>query len=532
MVAGGDRAVTTASAQAQEFAALGWGSYAVEDLDEARRHWEAAFRTYRLCGDVKKQAELATCLGRVHRGLGNDAASRGWLNRARRLLDRCGRCVEQGYLELALLACEIADAGELESRAARALELALEFGDSELEARALADSGLALVSQGRLTEGFARLDEAMLPVIAGEVVNGGAIFCSMLSACERVGDVRRAEEWIRLCQEIVLDGLDGRWPVLHAHCRVVYGTVLCEAGRWVEAEAEIMRALGPSGTSMVARRAEGLARLADLRIRQDRLEEAAQLLYPVADRFEAAGALARLHVAQGDLDLASSVLNAHVGQLGSDLLRSGPLLGLLVQVELSRGNVDAAEGAARRLTKSSEATESQVLIAHSLLAQGRIARERRDHVGARTCLLGALSAVDEEECRMLAATIRVEIAQAAHAGGDVPTAITAARAALAIFDRVGARRDANQALAILRALGAPTRSPGAGTDRPVDVLTPRQREVLGHIAHGASNSEIAARLFISPKTVEHHVGSILSRLDVRTRAEAAALAAANGATPY
>ena len=522
---------TGMTARAREFAALGWGCYAVEDLDQARGHWEAAFRTYRDCRDVKKQAELATCLGRVHRALGNDAASRGWLNRARRLLDRCGRCVEQGYLELALLACEVADASELALRAARALELALEFGDSELEARALADSGLALVSQGQLTEGFARLDEAMVPVIAGEVVNGGAIFCSMLSACERVGDVRRAEEWIRLCQEMVLDGLDGRWPVLHAHCRLVYGTVLCEAGRWVEAEAEIMHALGPSGTSMVARRAEGLARLADLRIRQDRLEEAAQLLYPVADRFEAAGALARLHVAQGDLDLASSVINAHVDQLGSDLLRSGPLLGLLVQVELSRGNVDAAENTERRLTKSSEAAESQVLIAHSLLAQGRVARERGDHVSARACLLGALGAVDDEECRILAATIRVEIARAAAAEGDVPAAVTAARAALALFDRVGARRDANQALALLRALGAPTRSPGARTDRPADALTPRQREVLGHIAHGASNSEIATRLFISSKTVEHHVGSILSRLDVRTRAEAVALTAANEVAP-
>lgn len=528
MVAGGDQADTTALAQ--ELVALGWGCYAVEDLDQARRHWETAFRTYRDGRDLKKQAELATCLGRVHRALGNDAASRGWLNRARRLLDRCGRCVEQGYLELALLACEVADAGELESRSARALALALEFGDSELEARALADSGLALVSQGRLTEGFARLDEAMVPVIAGEVVNGGAIFCSMLSACERVGDVRRAEEWIRLCEEMVLDGLDGRWPVLHAHCRIVYGTVLCEAGRWVEAEAEIMRALGPSGTSMVARRAEGLARLADLRIRQDRLEEAAQLLYPVADRFEAAGALARLHVAQGDFDLASTVINTHVNQLGSDLLRSGPLLGLLVQVELSRGDVDAAEGTARRLAEASEAAESHMLIAYSLLAKGRVARQRGDHGGARACLSGALGAVDDEECRMLAATIRVEVALAAAADGDVPTAVTAARAALAIFERVGARRDANQALALLRALGAPTRSPGAGADRAADVLTPRQREILGHIGHGASNSEIAARLFISPKTVEHHVGSILSRLDVRTRAEAAAFAAADEAT--
>ena len=106
---------------------------------------------------------------------------------------------------------------------------------------------------------------------------------------------------------------------------------------------------------------------------------------------------------------------------------------------------------------------------------------------------------------------------------------------VALFRRLGAawacdlkidsRRDADRAAALLRDLGAAGRTSARG-DR--DELTLREREVLGLLAAGLSNAEIAERLIIAPKTAEHHVGRVLAKLGVRSRAEAAAQAVREG----
>ena len=153
-----------------------------------------------------------------------------------------------------MLACTRPNVDDLLESADRALEIALEYGDPDLEVRALADSGLALVSQGRVGEGFARLDEALAAITGGQLRDpsvAGNAFCSMLSSCDRSGDLRRAEEWNRLIDELVLERLGGRPRVLHTHCRVAYGSVLFRVGRWPEAEEVMLEALGPNASRAI-----------------------------------------------------------------------------------------------------------------------------------------------------------------------------------------------------------------------------------------------------------------------------------------
>ena len=107
------------------------------------------------------------------------------------------------------------------------------------------------------------------------------------------------------------------------------------------------------------------------------------------------------------------------------------------------------------------------------------------------------------------------------------SAIEQGRLALKAFERLGAARHADEAAGLLRELGAPGRAaPRTGT-----ALTKREQQVLELLGEGLSNPQIAERLVISPRTAEHHVRNVLSKLDLGNRAEAAAYAARRGALP-
>ena len=99
--------------------------------------------------------------------------------------------------------------------------------------------------------------------------------------------------------------------------------------------------------------------------------------------------------------------------------------------------------------------------------------------------------------------------------------------ALAILDGLGAKPAVAIVRRRLRALGVARlpRRPQPGTLTNPAGLTDRQLEILRLVATGLSNAEIAQRLVVSPRTVDHHVSAILQKLGVRTRRDAAARAA-------
>ncbi len=102
------------------------------------------------------------------------------------------------------------------------------------------------------------------------------------------------------------------------------------------------------------------------------------------------------------------------------------------------------------------------------------------------------------------------------------------REALSRFDTLGANRWSDVVRRQMRAGGL--RVGGAGprpsTRRHPRGLTPREQEVLDLLGDGLTNDEIAARLYISAKTVDHHVSAVLAKLGVANRREAARLTSA------
>jgi DNA-binding NarL/FixJ family response regulator len=138
----------------------------------------------------------------------------------------------------------------------------------------------------------------------------------------------------------------------------------------------------------------------------------------------------------------------------------------------------------------------------------------------RSCLRAALAGFSRAQLPLELARARLELASSL-AAEQPDAARTEAREALKAFEVLDARRDVDAAAALLRTLGVRATPARRGTGQ----LTRREAEILELLGHGLSNPDISDRLYISRKTVEHHVGNILAKLGLRSRAEAAAYAA-------
>ncbi len=479
---------------------------------------ERAFAGFRARGETRYPALLAAYwLAFEYAAVyGNFAAASGWLERGKRLVEAAGDCPERGWVELACaLATDDLDAKERHVQVS--LAVARRFGDTDLEFDARSYAGVCLVGRGRIDDGMRLLDEAVAAATGGEVKDAtaiGEIYCKMLLACEMTLDVRRAEQWTAVASAFVRR-CNVVW--VSAICRMYHGGILTAAGRWAEAEHELASSLRLYDGSYRGLRSGAAVRLADLRVRQGRLEEAEQLLAGHEHDAHAVHPLARLHLARGEVELAATLLRRHLRQHGQGVLQA-PVLALLAEVEVAAGRIDEARAVCARLDALAKEVSVPLVRAFAEFAAGTAcghAGDARALGHFEAALAGfAAAGLPFEQARTGLALARLLSAS------KPEVAIAEARAALAGFDQLGAAADADAAALLLRSLGARGRT----GPKDVGVLSKREQEVLRLVGIGLSNPEIARRLFISRKTASHHVSSVLAKLGLRNRAEAAAYA--------
>ena len=491
------------------------------EIHESAAYRERAYAAFRRRPDPARAAECALVLCIHHRAnLGNAAASAGWLARATRLVEEAGIDEMRGWL-LLMRAADAADPTEGESLALRARELGGESGDLDLELCALAEIGVALVKQGRVKEGLVSLDEAMAGSLGGE---GGSFdtvvytSCNMISACASCAEFEHAVQWVHAA-----DRFTERYgcPFLYAYCRALYGSVLVATGEWDRAESELKSALQMSRDSLRPLHDLALATLAELRLAQGRIEEAERLVAGLDDQGPAAPVRATIQLARGEAKLAAATAQRGLAGIGDDRLTSARLLELLGEAEISQSERDAAAERGRRLAEVGASLECRTIQARGERLEGHALAADGDPQGARRHLEAALHLFARLGMPFESAQTRLLIAQSLRET-EPELAIAEARAALEAFEELGAGSHADRSAALLRELGGKAARAGP---KGSGALTKREREVLALLGEGLSNPEIAERLYVSRKTVQHHVAHILSKLRVRSRAEAAAEAA-------
>jgi DNA-binding CsgD family transcriptional regulator len=488
------------------------------EFDTAIDDWTRAYAAYRTAGDQLGAVRVARTLGFLHGSVRGDwAVMNGWVARAQTLVADAPDSPEVGWVALNRGMFE-GDRARKDELFSEGLSVARRTRDADLEFLALAYLGASRVHADRTEEGMLLLDEALAAVAGNDVDDEmilGDIFCQLFSACEHANDVRRADQWIRVGEEIAARK---HLPAVSAFCRTHYGGVLTAAGRWPEADSALTEAVRLWALGHVTLRAGALVRLADLRVRQGRFEEAEQLLAGLEDDASAARPLAAIQLARMQPALARHVLERALEPMDPTSAAAAPLLALLVDAQLAAGDVEAADATAAQLALCAARHRSDYLTSTAALASGLVCQARGE---GDPCpgINEALAGFARARLPMEVARSRLELANAL-AAERPDVAVAEARAALDAFERLQAARHVDAANALLRSLGART----ASARSTGEVLTKREAEVLDLIGHGLSNPEIAERLFISRKTVEHHVSNVLAKLGLRSRAEAAAFA--------
>jgi DNA-binding CsgD family transcriptional regulator/tetratricopeptide (TPR) repeat protein len=503
--------------QAAHLEMLAEAAYLLGRDDDYFRVLERAHAEHVANGEHARAIRCAFWLGLNAMFRGEIGRGTGWLARAQRLLKHAPpESAVHGYL-LVPLARKHSDAQDYDAAfaaAEKAAELGERAGEDELIAVARHVQGRTRLLEGRVAEGLALLDEAMVLVQQGLLgsVSAGLVYCSVIDGCQEVYALDRAREWT--------DAL-GRWcdeqPDMVAftgRCLAHRAEILRLEGAWTEAMREAQRATDrfvARGDEREAGRAY-YERAEIHRLRGD-LDAAEQAFAEASARgHDVQPGFARLRLAQGRTEAARAGIHTALGAAGHVHARP-PLLFAQTEILLAAGDVEEAERAVAELEEIAQRLDTPMLGAMATQSRGELLLARGEPEAALSMLRQARDQWRGVRAPYHAARARVLLGLACRALADEDGAQLELGAARAALEELGAAVDP-------RCCGASS----SARERSGSVLSPRECEVLRLVAEGLTNRMIAEELGLSVKTVDRHVSNIFRKIDVSSRAAATAWA--------
>ncbi|WP_199904878.1 helix-turn-helix transcriptional regulator [Nocardioides sediminis] len=488
--------------------------------DEQVRALQRAFLARQEEGDPRGAVSCAVRLALSTADQGEHALAAGWAARAAEMAEEIGEdCVEQGWVSFLRMfrALGEGDVAGAQVLADQAHATARRFHDPDLLAMSACAQGRVSLMAGRFAEGLARLDDAMVRVVAGETSAfiAGHVYCTAIEGCQEISDLGRVAEWTSALE---------RWcdaqPGLLAftgQCAVHRGQLMRLRGAWDDALRELARA-AERYREIGTLNAIGLTAVETgdlLRLRGD-LDGADAAYQRAADLgLDPQPGLALLWLAGGRDAAALAAVDRLLADPGGPVQRCRLLPGA-VEVLLAAGQVERARSLAGELASLAAAIGTPPLAAAAAQAMGAVELAGGDAAGALPYLRRAHQLWAQVSSPYDAAVARLLTGQCLLSLGDASSAEREVAAARATFRRLGAAPMSDRASSLL----APGALPGG--------LTAREVEVLRLVAAGRSNAQIAAELVLSEKTVARHLSNIFGKLDVGSRTAAAAYAFEHG----
>ncbi len=496
---------------------LGLACRALGDIRGSVDAYERAYQLWVVAGAGGAAGVVATTLADLElTELGGSAVAAGWLARARHHLgtdpDHPGHVALEALCAYRALAYE-KDPIAAHAFASRSVAHARRVGDGTGEIMGKAFLGFTAVSQGDLAHGFDLLDEATAAALAGELppLADLDVYCLLITACERVRDLDRADQWAQRVLSMAT-GSDAR--AFATFARTQYASLLIMRGRWAEATVHLDRVIAhaedhpmTAAMAMVLRsalsRRQGRLDQADIELRACEREP-----YRRAVRHLVLAARASLELERGNAQEAADLAERYLHAVApADLVERVDGLEVLARARLTLNDLGAADAAVGELESVAASVPTAAIRAVAASTRAELDRARGRLEQAKAALDAAVTGLDDIGLTPDALRARVSLAHVLLELGDAGSARRTAEVARQMAVELGAAGDLAATTDLLRCTreGAPP--------APHD-LTPREVEVLRLVADGLTNADIAARLVLSPRTVERHVSNIYLKLGV------------------